>query len=93
MTFVLEGRLICASDEEARIVEEHLPEHIRLTRAEDGCISFDVRPGEAERTWEVRERFADQESFEAHQERTRNSAWGRATAGIDRDYAVRVEEE
>ncbi|KFE35387.1 putative quinol monooxygenase [Thioclava atlantica] len=45
MPLTLTGRLICATEEEAAIVRAHLPEHIRLTRAEPGCERFEVRQG------------------------------------------------
>lgn len=38
----LSGFLRCASVAEVEIVQRHLPEHMRLTRAEPGCISFEV---------------------------------------------------
>jgi quinol monooxygenase YgiN len=38
----LEGRLIFKDEAEAALVAQHLPEHIRLSRAEPGCLSFEV---------------------------------------------------
>ncbi|ABF64597.1 hypothetical protein TM1040_1864 [Ruegeria sp. TM1040] len=38
----LSGHLFCASAQEQALVEQYLPEHIRLTRAEPGCLSFEV---------------------------------------------------
>ena len=84
----LSGRLLCASAEEADIVRRHLPEHVRLTRAEPGCLSFEVTPTDDPLTWRVEERFADRAAFDAHQRRTRTSAWGAATAAIRRNYEV-----
>ncbi|KFE35388.1 hypothetical protein DW2_08162 [Thioclava atlantica] len=34
------------------------------------------------------ERFATRADFEAHQARVKASDWGRATAGIARDYQI-----
>lgn len=82
----LTGRLICASATEADIVREHLPEHIRLTRAEPGCLSFHVTPTDDPLVWQVDEAFADRAAFEAHQTRTRASAWYKATAHLRRDF-------
>ena len=85
----LTGQLICRSAEEEAKVREHLARHIALTRAEPGCLSFDVTPADTPRVWEVAERFADAASFRAHQARVAASEWGAATAGIERRYTVR----
>ena len=87
-TVRLTGRLVCASDDEAAVVARHLPLHIALTRAEPGCESFEVTPGDEPRVWLVSERFRDAAAFHAHQARVAESAWGRATAGIERRYDV-----
>ncbi|NOC90826.1 putative quinol monooxygenase [Ruegeria sp. HKCCD6604] len=70
-------------------VRAALPDHVKLTRAEQGCISFDViedqsRPGR----FNVSELFADQQAFDTHQARTRASDWSRVTQGIPRDYRM-----
>ena len=83
------GQLVCATVEEARVVSLHLPEHIELTRAEVGCISFDVTPTGDPLVWAVEERFADQRVFELHQHRVAGSDWGRATVGITRRYSIK----
>lgn len=84
----LTGRLLCADRDEAETVARHLPRHIELTRAEPGCLRFDVVQTEDPLIWTVAERFADEAAFEAHQARVRASEWGRVTAGITRDYAI-----
>ncbi len=66
-----------------------LQEHIRLTRAEPGCISFNVtenpdHPGR----FDVAEDFTDPVAFEAHQARVKASNWGRISAGFPRDYTI-----
>lgn len=38
--------------------------------------------------WQVDECFQDSSAFKAHQDRVAGSAWGRATAGIERCYAI-----
>jgi len=65
-----------------------LPEHIRLSRAEPGCESFDVTPG-ADGRFEVSEVFSNQTAFEQHQARVAASNWGEITAGLSRHYSVR----
>jgi quinol monooxygenase YgiN len=85
---VLSGQLVCASDDEVATVRRHLPRHVELTRAEPGCISFDVHQTEDRFVWQVDERFADDAAFQAHQARVAASEWGRATAGIERRYSI-----
>jgi len=84
----LNGQLICADAEEAEIVRRHLPEHRVLTRAERGCLSFEVTPTADPLVWQVAEVFADAASLDAHQRRVATSPWGRATAGIERRYTI-----
>ena len=84
----LTGRLVCADDDEAATVRRHLPRHVELTRAETGCLHFEVEPTDDPRVWMVSERFVDQAAFDSHQTRVRASEWGRATSGIRRDYVI-----
>lgn len=66
-----------------------LVDHIRLSRAEPGCLSFDVQPcKQVPGRFLVAERFVDAATFEAHQTRTKASDWGRISAGIPRSYSV-----
>lgn len=87
-TTVLTGQLMCDSDEQLATVLEHLPRHIELTRAEPGCLSFEVTQTEDPWVWDVSERFQDAASLELHQVRVKASLWGLATAGIRRNYSV-----
>ena len=66
-----------------------LPEHIRLTRLEAGCVSFDVTP-DPEHTgrFNVAEVFASRADFDAHQARTKTSFWAQVTDGIARQYSI-----
>ncbi len=84
----LTGQLICADEGQAALVARLLPEHIRLTRAEPGCLAFEVRQSENPLVWDVAEVFSDRAAFEAHQARTAASVWGEATKGIKREYVV-----
>ena len=63
-----------------------LPDHVRLTRAEPGCLRFDVKEGDGR--LDVFEDFLDDAAFAAHQARIRGTAWEVVTAGLARDYAV-----
>lgn len=82
------GTLTCATDAEAGIVRTLLPEHIRLSRAEPGCLSFNVSQTDNPFVWRLDESFTTREAFEAHQTRTRASAWYKASAGLTRDFTI-----
>lgn len=84
----LEGHLICATAQEAAHVQAALPRHIALTRAEPGCLAFEVVQTKDPLVWRVCERFRDAPAFEAHQARAARSDWAVQTAGITRDYTV-----
>ena len=84
----LSGKLICTTHAQARDVMIGLPEHIRLTRAEPGCLSFDVVPTGDPLIWQVDEAFADRASFDAHQARAADTEWAARTKGIVRDYVI-----
>lgn len=85
----LTGSLICKDDGEAAIVRQFLPRHIELSRAEPGCLRFNVTQSRDPLVWRVSEQFTDRASFDAHQERVKASEWGRATAHIQRDYFIK----
>ena len=84
----LTGELVCQNDDEVALVVANLPEHIALTRAEPGCVSFSVEREGTSMTWRVSEEFVDQAAFQAHQTRVAASEWGSRTAGIERRYSV-----
>ncbi|WP_103256345.1 putative quinol monooxygenase [Tabrizicola aquatica] len=82
------GSLTCATAADADLVRQHLPEHIRLSRAEPGCLTFRVEPTDDPLVWRLDETFADRAAFEAHQTRARASDWFRVTAHLLRDFNV-----
>ena len=84
----LDGVLRCNTPEQAAKVRAALPEHIRLTRAEPNCISFEVVPTDDPLVWQVAEEFTDAEAFKLHQTRTAASSWAEQTADIAREYTV-----
>lgn len=86
MNVRLTGWLRCKNAIEAETVARHLPEHVRLTRAEPGCIEFSIEATPDPLVWSVSERFVDAAAFQAHQARTHGSEWFRATLGITRDF-------
>ncbi|MDF1727716.1 MAG: antibiotic biosynthesis monooxygenase [Sulfitobacter sp.] len=85
----LTGRLICATEAQAERVRTFLPAHISATRAEPGCLFFEVTPGADPLIWELNERFESPDAFRAHQTRTAESPWAQETAGIERDYTLK----
>lgn len=84
----LQGTLTCATPQDADLIARLLPDHIRLSRAEPGCLSFTVTQTADPLVWQVAETFADRAAFDDHQSRTRASDWGRSTAHIARRYTV-----
>jgi len=84
----LQGKLICEDAAQAEVVANHLPDHIQLTLAEAGCLSFAVERTDDPLVWSVSECFDGWPAFDAHQLRTRASEWWEATKDIPREYAV-----
>lgn len=87
----LTGQLRCRTSDEVAIVRECLPAHILLTRAEPGCLKFEVQQTLDPLIWQVQETFADQKSFDLHQARAASSEWGRVTANLERRYTIKVQ--
>ena len=78
-------------DNRLATVREALPEHIALTRAEKGCIAFEITEDNLTTgRFNVSEIFENQGAFEVHQTRTRHSDWFTITAGIPRQYSVTI---
>ncbi|WP_373566600.1 putative quinol monooxygenase [Brevibacterium sp. 91QC2O2] len=63
----LAGLLRCADDAEVETVCRYQPRHIELTRAEAGCLLFEVVQTGDPLIWSVAERLADESGFDAHQ--------------------------
>ena len=84
----LSGRLVCMTEEERAAVLAHRAAHTEATRAEDGCLSFTIDDTDDPMVFDVMESFRDRAAFDAHQARTRGSAWFAATKGILRDFRV-----
>ncbi|WP_245781102.1 putative quinol monooxygenase [Celeribacter neptunius] len=83
---LLTGTMTCAQDEIESVVSL-LPMHIRQSRAEPGCLQFELWQDELKPTeFHITEVFRDERAFEAHQDRTRNSDWFRVTGHMMRDY-------
>ncbi len=82
------GTLTCATPAQADTVRACLPDHIRQSRSEPGCLTFNVTPTADQLVWRLDESFVDSAAFQAHQTRTRASAWFKATADLTRDFVV-----
>ncbi len=88
MTVRLSGKLVCATAGQAELVARYLPTHIALSRASEGCLSFDVTRSDDPLIWFVAETFRDRAAFDAHQIRSRASEWFHKTTDITRVYQV-----
>ncbi|MEY4983664.1 MAG: hypothetical protein RIR62_1930 [Pseudomonadota bacterium] len=84
----LSGRLVCVTEAERTAVLAHCAAHVAATRAEAGCLSFTIDDTDDPMIFDVVESFRDRAAFDAHQARTRDSAWFAATRGILRDFRV-----
>ena len=74
---------------ELETVTAALEVHKKLTRAEPGCLKFNIRPDrDILGRYTVYEKFASQDAFDAHQERVKASEWGRISANVERHYEI-----
>ncbi len=70
-------------------VRAALADHIALTRAEPGCLRFDVTEDLTHPDrFQVSELFASRAAFDAHQVRSAASPWADVTAGLPRRYEI-----
>jgi (4S)-4-hydroxy-5-phosphonooxypentane-2,3-dione isomerase len=70
-------------------VRNELPNHINLTRNEAGCLVFEVaQDKETVNRFNVYEEFTDKHAFNLHQQRVRDSAWGKITISVERHYEI-----
>lgn len=83
------GRLICSDTAQMMTALSLLPEHVELSRAEAGCLRFDIWQDDDPLIWHLSEVFADADAFAAHQARTAASDWGRQSGEIERDFQKR----
>lgn len=84
----LHGFIVIPASELEMVLAE-LPNHIELTRREEGCISFQVTQStDDERRFDVAEEFIDRDAFKKHQARVQSSYWGEVTRNAERNYQV-----
>ena len=62
----LSGQLVCHTQDQANTVQDRLPLHLALTRAEPGCCSFIVTTTSDPLVWQVEECFEHAAFFKAH---------------------------
>lgn len=90
MTRVTLSGFIIVPEESLAEIESELPNHIRLTRQEPGCLSFEVSQSPSDRhRFDVHEVFDNRAAFDLHQQRVRSSRWGQITTNVERHYEVR----
>ncbi len=70
-------------------MREALDLHVKLSRAEPGCLIFEVTPDPfVPGRFTVAEAFIDRAAFESHKSRTKASDWWKVSTGWPRHYSV-----
>ncbi|TCP60554.1 antibiotic biosynthesis monooxygenase [Rhodovulum bhavnagarense] len=70
-------------------VRAALPLHVRLSRAETGCLCFDItEDAEEPGLFNVYEEFTDADALRAHRRRCDASDWAWVSRDIQRHYTV-----
>ena len=86
---ILSGH-IEVSEEELDQVRDALPIHIAKTRAETGCLIFEVTESADQLgVFTVCEEFISKEAFELHQRHVKESEWGTLTKNVKRKYVIK----
>lgn len=81
----LSGHITCAGMGQLMVLLTHVQSHVAASRAEPGCLYFDIAQTDDPLVWRVEELFRDRAALDAHRARTRQGAWWAATSGIARD--------
>ena len=76
----LHGRLICHDTAQMLTALDMLQDHADASRAEPGCLFFEIAQTDDPLVWRVEELFRDAAALEAHRARTRASPWAAATS-------------
>ena len=85
---ILKGFILVPA-EDLDSVRHELPAHISLTRAEPGCVTFEVTESDQQsHRFDVYEEFIDREAFDRHQMRVAESDWGKITKNVSRHYQI-----
>jgi len=84
----LEGYILVPDSDLSAVVNE-LINHTALTQAEEGNLIFQVTQDDNNKNrFDVYEEFIDQQAFDLHQERVKNSVWGFITTNVKRYYKI-----
>lgn len=87
----LDGLLIATSAAQRAVIDLYLEDHIELTRAEPGCLKFEVTEDPGDRNkFHVSEIFDSEEAFDAHQVRAKASEWGQHSEKLERKFSKRI---
>ncbi len=88
----LDGLLVATTAADRAVIDLYLEEHIALTRAEPGCLKFEVtQDPKKPNVFIVSEEFASEEDFEFHQTRAKTSEWGKVSEKLERKFTKRLE--
>lgn len=79
------GHITCADPGQLMALLMHVEAHVAASRAEPGCLHFEIAQTDDPLVWRVEELFRDAAALAAHRQRTAASPWAAATAGIARD--------
>ncbi len=83
---LLTGTLTCAPHEVDDVLSI-IDDHIRKSRAEAGCLQFELWQDELTPTdFHISEVFLSEAAFAKHQDRSQGSDWGRITGHMARDF-------
>ncbi|MCX7888253.1 MAG: antibiotic biosynthesis monooxygenase [Rhodobacteraceae bacterium] len=85
----LTGFLVARSLDEADRISVLVPDYVRETLAEPGCLTCEVWRSRADPVrFALREVYAGQGAFEAHRSRIEGRPWGKATANVPSDLRI-----
>ncbi|RXJ74318.1 antibiotic biosynthesis monooxygenase [Veronia nyctiphanis] len=80
---------IIVPEHELEKIQHALVTHITLTREEPGCIKFIVVQDDSHmHRFNVYEEFESEDAFDAHQDRVKNSDWGKIARNVERHYTI-----
>jgi len=80
---------IVVPDADLAVVQNELVTHKKLTQKESGCLIFKVTQDSSNvNKFNVYEEFTDQQAFNSHQLRVKNSNWGKVTVNAQRHYQI-----
>lgn len=89
MSKIILSGFIIVPEADLKAVLEKLPEHIRKTQQEDGCLVFKIEEDPANPCqFQVYEEFINKTAFEEHQARVQVSEWGQVSRNVSRHYKI-----